>query len=63
MMGSNDGDYDEKPVHPVNITRPFYMMKIDFKSGVQGAPTAPFQKLGVKLGAMRPWGRHPSSDG
>ena len=40
---------------------PFYMMKIDFKSGVQGAPTAPFQKLGVKWGAMRPWGRHLAS--
>jgi formylglycine-generating enzyme required for sulfatase activity len=25
MMGSENGDTDEKPVHQVTITRPFYM--------------------------------------
>jgi len=25
MMGSNDGDYDERPVHNVTISRPFYI--------------------------------------
>ncbi len=25
LMGSNDGEHDEKPVHKVNITYPFYM--------------------------------------
>ena len=29
MMGSNDGDYDEEPVHSVTISQPFYMGKYE----------------------------------
>src|SRR3990172_7791340 len=29
MMGSNDGDSDEKPAHRVTITKPFYLGKYE----------------------------------
>ena len=29
QMGSNNGDSDEKPVHPVRISKPFYMGKYE----------------------------------
>ena len=33
MMGSNDGDYDERPVHPVRLSRPFYLGKYEVTQG------------------------------
>jgi formylglycine-generating enzyme required for sulfatase activity len=32
-MGSNDGDKDEKPVHEVTITKPFYMQTTEVTQG------------------------------
>jgi formylglycine-generating enzyme required for sulfatase activity len=29
MMGSNDGDHDERPVHRVRLTKPFYLGKYE----------------------------------
>ncbi|MBF0093768.1 MAG: formylglycine-generating enzyme family protein [Alphaproteobacteria bacterium] len=37
MMGSNDGDEDEKPVHQVNIPRPFAVGKYEVTRGEWGA--------------------------
>src|SRR5438093_1615657 len=33
MMGSNDGDYDERPVHQVRISKPFYLGKYEVTQG------------------------------
>ena len=34
LMGSTTGDADERPVHLVNITQPFYMQKTEVRQGV-----------------------------
>jgi formylglycine-generating enzyme required for sulfatase activity len=39
MMGSDDGDYDEKPVHKVSISQPFYLGKYEVTQGQWQAVT------------------------
>src|SRR5262249_21606645 len=57
MMGSNDGDYDERPVHEVRISRPFYLGKYELTQGqwqavmgrnpshFTGDPTLPVEQI------------------
>jgi formylglycine-generating enzyme required for sulfatase activity len=33
MMGSHDGDYDERPVHQVRLSQPFYLGKYEVTQG------------------------------
>ena len=33
MMGANDGSDDEKPIHKVHISRPFYLGKYEVTQG------------------------------
>jgi len=57
MMGSNDGEYDERPVHQVRISQPFYLGKYEVTqeqwqavmgrnpSRFTGAPTLPVEQV------------------
>src|SRR5262249_10029809 len=57
IMGSNDGDYDERPVHQVRISQPFYLGKYEVTqeqwqavmgrnpSHFTGDPTLPVEQI------------------
>jgi len=44
VMGSNDGEADEKPAHPVTLTRPFWIGKYEVTQAQYQAVTAKNRK-------------------